>query len=127
MPIDWDLNYVVNQPCANGRRLPVVVEELGTSRELPGVYGPDDEQARLQQEIRQIRMVLGYDQVVGIGSWSSESPLTPNRRHDNRRGLTSYGPGRAGNGSCYPPVASSESAGARCQLETILRSLPARP
>jgi hypothetical protein len=127
MPIDWDLNYVVNRPCPNGRRLPVVVEELGTSRELPGHYGADEEDLRLEQEIHQIRMVLSYDQVVGIGSWSSESPLTPIRRHDNRRGLTSYGPGRAGGGSCYPPVAANEPPGARCRLETILRNLPARP
>ncbi|MFN8634143.1 MAG: hypothetical protein U0893_09825 [Chloroflexota bacterium] len=122
MPIDRDLNYVVSQPCANGRRLPVVVEELGTSRELPGQYGPDDEQARLAQEILQINMVLGYDQVVGIGSWSSESPLTPITRHDSRRGLTSWGPGRSGDGSCY-----NGGNGMRCRLETILRSLPERP
>jgi hypothetical protein len=127
MPIDWDLNYVVNQPCPNGRRLPVVVEELGTSRELPGHYSADDEEGRIQQEIHQIRMVLSYDQVVGIGAWSSESPLTPIRRHDNRRGLTSYGPNRDGSGSCYPPVAGSSPPGARCRLETILRNLPARP
>jgi hypothetical protein len=127
MPIDQDLNYVVNYPCANGRRLPVVVEELGTSRELPGQYGVDDENARIEQEIRQIRMVLGYDQVVGIGAWSAESPNTPVFRHDSRRGLTSYGPGRNGDGSCYPGVNLMESGGARCRLESILRSLPARP
>jgi hypothetical protein len=127
MPIDRDLNYVINYPCENGRRLPIVVEELGTSRELPGQYDADDEQARLDLEIRQIQMVLGYDRVVGIGSWSSESPRTPNRRHDNRRGLTSYGPNRNGDGSCYPVVETSSTPGARCRLETILRSLPARP
>ena len=87
MPINEDLNFVVNQPCANGRRLPVVIEELGTSRELPGVYTASDESGRLDQEIYQLRTFLGYDQVVGIGSWSSESPLTPIWRHDNRRGL----------------------------------------
>jgi hypothetical protein len=127
MPIDRDLNYVVNQPCANGRKLPVVVEELGTSRELPGYYSADDESSRLNQEIHQIQMVLGYDQVVGIGSWSSESPLTPIWRHDNRRGLTSYGPRRDGDGSCYPSVEQWQTPGARCRLETILRNLPARP
>jgi hypothetical protein len=127
MPIDRDLNYVVNFPCANGRRLPVVVEELGTSRELPGYYSADNENARIEQEIHQIRMVLGYDQVVGIGAWSAESPNTPVWRHDNRRGLTSYGPGRSGDGSCYPGVSLMESGGARCRLESILRSLPARP
>jgi hypothetical protein len=127
MPIDQDLNYVVNTPCANGRHLPVVVEELGTSRELPGVYGADDENGRLNQEAYEMRMVLGYDQVVGIGSWSSESPLTPVTRHDNRRGLTSYGPNRNGDGSCYPSVAQWASPGARCRLETMLRNLPAVP
>ena len=127
MPIDWDLNWVISQPCPSGRRLPVVVEELGTSRELPGHYTADDENGRLNQEIHQIRMVLDYDQVVGIGAWSSESPLTPISRHDNRRGLTSYGPNRNGDGSCYPAVADRMTPGARCRLETILRSLPARP
>lgn len=127
MPIDQDLNYVINTPCASGRRLPVVVEELGTSRELPGVYGADDENARLNLEANQMRMVLGYDQVVGIGSWSSESPLTPVTRHDNRRGLTSYGPNRNGDGSCYPSVAQSSPPGARCRLETMLRNLPTPP
>lgn len=127
MPIDRDLNYVVNYPCANGRRLPVVVEELGTSRELPGYYSADNENARIEQEIHQIRMVLGYDQVVGIGAWSAESPNTPVWRHDNRRGLTSYGPGRSGDGSCYSGVNLMEAGGARCRLETILRNLPARP
>jgi hypothetical protein len=125
MPIDWDLKYVVSQPCPNGRRLPVVVEELGTSRELPGHYGADDEDRRIEQEIHQLRMVLSYDQVVGVGSWSSESPVSPNSRHDNRRGLTSYGPDRSGSGSCYPPA--GQTPGARCRLETILRNLPARP
>jgi hypothetical protein len=122
MPIDRDLNFVVNTPCANGRRLPVVVEELGTSRELPGYYGENDENARIEREIQQIRMVLGYDQVVGIGAWSAESPNTPVWRHDNRRGLTSYGPDRSGEGSCY-----AGGSGARCRLETILRNLPTRP
>lgn len=127
MPIDRDLNYVINQPCENGRRLPVVVEELGTSRELPGYYGANDEAGRLSQEIHQLRAFLAYDQVVGIGSWSSESPLTPISRHDNRRGLTSYGPNRDGDGSCYPPVVASTMPGARCRLETILRNLPTPP
>jgi hypothetical protein len=127
MPIDRDLNYVVNQPCENGRKLPVVVEELGTSRELPGRYSADDEQGRLEQEILQIRMVLDSDQVVGIGSWSSESPLTPIFRHDSRRGLTSYGPNRNGDGSCYPAASQLQLGGARCRLEMILRGLPARP
>lgn len=127
MPIHIDLNQVVNRPCPNGRRLPVVVEELGTSRELPGRYSADDEQARLDLEIRQIRTFLAYEQVVGIGAWSAESPLTPDRRHDNRRGLTSYGPKRDGTGSCYPAVAQSTTPGARCRLETVLRNLPARP
>jgi hypothetical protein len=127
MPINEDLNYVVNQPCANGRRLPVVIEELGTSRELPGVYSANDEAGRLTQEIYQLRTFLAYDQVVGVGSWSSESPQTPIWRHDNRRGLTSFGPNRDGDGSCYPPVAASTMPGARCRLETILRNLPTPP
>ncbi|MCC7369843.1 MAG: hypothetical protein IT306_15555 [Chloroflexi bacterium] len=126
MPIDRDLNYVVNYPCENGRKLPVVVEELGTSRELPGSYTADNESARIEQEINQLRMVLSYDQVVGVGAWSAESPNTPIFRHDNRRGLTSYGPGRDGSGSCYPG-APDGYGGARCRLEQILRNLPSRP
>ena len=47
MPINWDLDNIVSQPCDNGRRLPVIVEELGTSRALPGVYTADDEAGRL--------------------------------------------------------------------------------
>jgi hypothetical protein len=127
MPINEDLNFVVNQPCANGRRLPVVIEELGTSRELPGLYTASDEEARLNQEIYQLRTFLAYDQVVGVGSWSAESPLTPIWRHDNRRGLTSWGPNRDGSGSCYPGVALEASGGMRCRLETILRNLPSLP
>ena len=38
MPIDWDLDNITSHPCPDGRRLPVIVEELGTSRALPGVY-----------------------------------------------------------------------------------------
>jgi hypothetical protein len=127
MPINEDLNFVVNYPCANGRKLPVVIEELGTSRELPGVYSADDEEGRLNQEIYQLRTFLAYDQVVGIGSWSSESPLTPIWRHDNRRGLTSWGPNRDGSGSCYPGVPLEQAGGYRCRLETILRNLPTPP
>jgi hypothetical protein len=127
MPINEDLNFVVNYPCANGRKLPVVIEELGTSRELPGVYSADNEQGRLNQEIYQLRTFLAYDQVVGIGSWSSESPLTPVWRHDNRRGLTSWGPNHDGSGSCYPGVSLEQSGGMRCRLETILRNLPTPP
>ena len=41
------------------------MEELGTSRELPGHYTADDEQGRLEQEIHQLRTFLAYDQVVG--------------------------------------------------------------
>ena len=126
MPIDRDLNYVVNYPCENGRKLPVVVEELGTSRELPGRYTADDENGRIEQEINELRMVLSYDQVVGVGAWSSESPNTPVFRHDNRRGLTSFGPNRDGSGSCYPG-AGEGMGGARCRMEQILRNLPSRP
>jgi hypothetical protein len=126
MPIHWDLNYVINRPCPNGRRLPVIVEELGTSRQLFNVWGADDEERRFQQELHQLRMVLRHDDVVGVGSWSSESPLTPPRRHDDRRGLTSFGPGRDGHGSCYPP-ASSMTPGYRCRLEQVLRNLPTMP
>ena len=127
MPIHWDLNSVVTRPCPNGRKLPVVVEELGTSRELPNAWGPDDEERRFEQELRQIRMVLRHDRVVGIGAWSSESPIVNRRRFDDRRGLTSYGPERDGSGSCYPPVADRTEPGVRCRLENVLRNLPAIP
>jgi len=127
MPIHWDLNYVVTRQCPNGRRLPVIVEELGTSRQLGSIWGPEDEERRFQQEIDELRMVLGHDRVVGVGSWSSESPAVSNRRFDNRRGLTSYGPARDGSGSCYPAVAAYTVPGIRCRLENVLRNLPAAP
>ena len=127
MPIHWDLNFLVNRPCPNGRRLPVLVEELGTSRELPNVWSADEEERRLEQELLQLRMVLAHDEVVGIGVWSAESPLVGRRRYDNRRGLTSFGPARDGSGSCYPPAADSAASGVRCRLEQVLRNLPALP
>ena len=127
MAIDRDLSSVVTRPCANGRKLPVVVEELGTSRELPGLWTADEEWRRIEHEIFQIRTFMAYSRVVGIGAWSSESPLNArnNRRFDNRRGLTSFGPDRDGSGSCYPPA--WQAPGARCRLETVLRNLPAMP
>ncbi|MFN8523608.1 MAG: hypothetical protein U0821_10975 [Chloroflexota bacterium] len=126
MPIHWDLQNVVTRPCANGRRLPVIVEELGTSRELPGIWGSWDEERRFQQELYQIRMVLKSDQVVGLGPWSSEAPNVPVRRFDDRRGLTSWGP-ISGGGSCYPGAAGSTPAGYRCRLENVYRALPEIP
>ncbi|MBA2449521.1 MAG: hypothetical protein H0V51_15995 [Chloroflexi bacterium] len=125
MPIHWDFSQVIAPACSNGRKLPVIVEELGTSRELPNVWGAGDEERRFEQELHQLRMVLDHEQVVGIGSWSSESPLVSHRRFDDRRGLTSYGPARDGSGSCYPP--GRAEPGVRCRLEQVLRSLPARP
>lgn len=127
MPIHWDFEHIVNRPCPNGRRLPIIVEELGTSRELPGVYRADEEDRRLAQEINQIRMVLSYEGVVGIGAWSAESPRVHDvSRFDKRRGLTSYGPDNLGSGSCYRP-GSDEPPGARCRLEQVLRELPSSP
>jgi hypothetical protein len=127
MPIHWDLNFVVTRPCANGRRLPVIVEEIGTSRSLPGAWGPEDEERRFQQELHQLRMVLGYEDVVAVGAWSSESPNVSRRRFDDRRGLTSYGPDRDGSGSCYPDLRYPDEQGVRCRLENVLRNLPALP
>lgn len=127
MPIDWDLDTITAEPCPSGRQLPVIVEELGTSRALPGVYDDLQEDKRIEQEVRQIRFVLGFPQVKGIGAWSGESPLVKNRTFwDNRRGLTSYGPNRDGAGSCYM-AAPADKPGARCRLETILKNLPAVP
>lgn len=127
MAIHWDLEYVVSGPCPNGRKLPVIVEELGTSRELPNMWGPDDEERRFAQELVQLKMVLGYDRVVGVGAWASEAPNVSRRRFDDRRGLTSYGPYRDGSGSCYPPVANWDPPGMRCRLEHVLRNLPSLP
>lgn len=123
MPINWDLDAISAQPCANGRALPVIVEELGTSRTLPGVYSADDERGRLQQELRQIDFVRGYPQVVGFGVWNGESPrLADHTWFDTRRGLTSYGSNAGGGGSCYDPVPDL-APGVRCQLEQTLRGL----
>lgn len=127
MPISWDLDYITVEPCPNGRKLPVIVEELGTSRVLPNIYAAHQEQLRLEQEIKQLRFVLGYPQVIGIGAWNGESPRVADRLFfDSRRGLTSYGTGSAGGGSCYDPQ-PDRSPGARCQLEQLLRNLPKRP
>jgi hypothetical protein len=123
MPIDWDLDNVLAQPCPNGRNLPVIVEELGTSRGLPGVYTADDERGRLQQELRQIEFVRRFPQVVGFGAWNGESPRLIDRTFwDNRRGLTSYGTDARGGGSCYDPLPEA-APGVRCQLEQALRGL----
>ncbi|HEX8967891.1 MAG TPA: hypothetical protein VF937_08435, partial [Chloroflexota bacterium] len=124
MPIDWDLDNIVSQPCPNGRTLPVIVEELGTSRALPGVYTADDERGRLDQERRQIEFVRHFPQVIGFGVWNGESPRLVDRTFiDTRRGLTSYGSTAHGGGSCYDPI-PDPGPGVRCQLEQVLRSWP---
>jgi hypothetical protein len=123
MAIQWDLENIIPEPCPSGRKLPVIVEELGTSRALAGVYGYDDEQSRLQQELRQIQFVRSYPQVVGFGVWNGESPrLIDKTFHDSRRGLTSYGPRAEGGGSCYDPMPETRP-GVRCQLEQALRAV----
>ena len=128
MPIHWDFEHVLNEPCPNGRKLPIIVEELGTSRVIPGVYGFDEEEKRFEEELNQIRMVLKYDGVIGIGAWSAVSPAVQDiSRHDKRRGLTSYGPDNLGSGSCYGAALDSPPPGVRCKLERVLRALPALP
>jgi len=126
MPIHWDLRHIVRHACENGRALPVIVEELGTSRELPGVYAAHEEDRRFQSELRQIRFVLANPSVAAVGAWSAESPYTRRLRHDRRRGLTSYGPDADGTGSCYL-LPEGAPSGARCQLEQVLRNLPQVP
>ena len=127
MPIDWDLDIVTAEPCSNGRRLPVVVEELGTSRSLRDLYSEEQATGRLRLEMQQLRLVLGYPQVVGVGVWSGYSPMVRDRSYfDGRRGLTSYGTEGAGGGSCYDPSPASVP-GIRCDLEQVLRNLPALP
>jgi hypothetical protein len=124
MPINWDFDNIVKEPCPNDRRLPILVEELGTSRELPAQYGAHQEDRRVAQELRQIKMVLRNEGVIGIGVWSAESPTVRDiSRFDKRRGLTSYGPDALGSGSCYRQP-NGLSFGARCRLEQILRALP---
>jgi len=123
MPIDWDLDNIVSKPCPNGRTLPVIVEELGTSRALAGVYTADDERARLEQERRQIAFVRQFPSVVGFGVWNGESPELNDRTFvDIRRGLTSYGTTGPGGGSCFDPHPDA-APGARCQLEQMLRGV----
>ena len=123
MPIDWDLDNIVSSPCSNGRALPVIVEELGTSRGLAGVYTASDEAGRLDQERRQIAFVRQFPQVIGFGVWNGESPRLQDRTFvDTRRGLTSYGSDGTGGGSCYDPT-PDVVPGARCQLEQLLRNV----
>jgi len=124
MPIHWDLEYITAEPCPDGRRLPVIVEELGTSRVMARMYAAEDELSRLAQELRQIQLVRSYPQVVGFGVWNGESPRLVDRTFaDTRRGLTSYGTGAQGGGSCYDPTPDSRP-GVRCELEQALRRLP---
>jgi hypothetical protein len=127
MPIHWDFEHITNEPCPNGRELPILVEELGTSRALPGVYEAWDEAGRFAQEVNQIRMVLSYPGVVAIGAWSAESMYVHDiSRFDNRRGLTSYGDNRLGGGTCFR-LREGEPYGARCMLERIYQALPKVP
>jgi hypothetical protein len=138
MPIHWDLNEVVREPCPNGRRLPVVVEELGTSRALPGYYTAAQEDVRLEHERRQLQMVLGHPQVQAVGVWNGVSPRALETYFlDNKRGLSSYGPEAMGSGSCFVPPGTGGAVSPapdprllrepRCRLEQMLRSLPTPP
>lgn len=120
--ITHDFDLVLSRPCPNGRKLPVIIEELGTSRSMPGVYSAAEEDKRVDQEVKQLRLVLSRPNitVIGVGPWNAESPKLRDRLYfDNRRGLTSYGPNNDGGGSCY-----AGENGARCRFEQILRSLP---
>ena len=100
---------------------------MGTSRSLRDLYGEDQAAERLRLEFAQLRFVLGYPQVVGVGVWSGYSPNVRNRAYfDSRRGLTSYGAEGAGSGSCYVP-SPAPIPGIRCELEQALRSLPLLP
>jgi hypothetical protein len=123
MPIDWDLDQITAQPCPDGRTLPVIVEELGTSRALAGMYTADDEAGRLQQEARQIEFIRQFRQVIGFGIWNGESPRLVDRTFvDTRRGMTSYGSHALGGGSCYDPT-PDPAPGVRCQLEQAIRGI----
>jgi len=127
MPIEWDLDGITADPCPSGRKLPVIVEELGTSRALDGIYSSADETARFRREADQLRFVLSFPQVEGVGVWNAESPRVQDRTfYDNRRGLTSYGVHVDGGGSCYDPQPDS-GPGVRCQLERVLQNLPRLP
>jgi hypothetical protein len=126
MPVSFDFDNIIKQ-CDSGRKLPVIVEELGTSRQLAGIYAAGEEDKRLAQEKNQLHFVLNYPQVIGVGAWSAESPKVSDKTFfDNVRGLTSYGTGSLGGGSCYDPAPMS-TPGPRCQLEQTLRNLPASP
>jgi endo-1,4-beta-mannosidase len=126
MPIQYDFAHTVRERCNDGGALPVIVEELGTSRAVPGQYSEWEEDKRLAAELNQIRYVLSQPSVAAVGAWSAESPRSRRVRHDRRRGLTSYGPEADGYGSCYSATADNVP-GARCRLEQVLRSLPNVP
>jgi hypothetical protein len=132
MPINWDLDNIVSEPCPNGRRIPVVVEELGTSRVLPGYYTAAQEDLRLERERQQLRYVLGNPQVRAVGVWNGVSPRAQDSYYlDNRRGLTSYGADAKGTGSCYAAPGTAPAPALltepRCRLEQILRAVPLPP
>lgn len=126
VPIHWDLENVARTACDNGRALPVIVEELGTSVEVPGVYRADQSWRRLEVELRQLHYVLAHPSVTAVGVWSAESPRAHSLRHDPRRGLTSYRNPEGGSGSCYRPDPEA-TAGPRCDLEMAIRALPRLP
>jgi hypothetical protein len=125
-PIRWDLDHTTWNACENGRALPVIVEELGTSLELPGIYRADEPWKRLELELRQIRRVLEYPSVSAIGVWSAESPRVKSARHDLYRGLTSHRNLDGTSGSCYRPE-PNHRPGTRCELELAYRALPRLP
>ena len=118
MPIDWDLDNIVSQPCPNGRAAArVIVEELGTSRALPGVYTADDELAASQQELRQIAFVRQIPAGRGLRRVERREPA-PGGPHVRRHAPWTDLVWRAapGGGSCYDPRAGSRAG----------RALPAR-
>lgn len=121
--VSYDFDEVLGNPCVNGRRIPVLVEEIGTTRSIPGLYADGEDDKRVDQELRQLQYVLSRPGVIGVGPWSAESPRVRDRSYyDSTRGLTSYGPAADGAGSGY-----AGRPGPRARLEDILRNLPGLP
>lgn len=97
MPIHWDMDLLNAHPEID---LPIIVEEIGTSREA---YSNQDE--RLEAELETIRYLLDKG-AWGFGPWSATNQA---KYGDTRRGPTSF------------------DDGLREKLEQAYKNLPRRP
>ena len=63
--VTYDFDNALGNPCVNGRRLPVIVEEIGTSRAIPGLYAAGEVAGSLD--------IIGMPKGVVMGRIAGES------------------------------------------------------